>query len=1029
MYQLLLFCFLLSSYNLAYGQERVISGKVTSPVDGAPLPGVNVLIKGTSEGTITDIDGNYSISANDNDVLVFSFVGFSNSEVPVSSISGSNYSIILKEDIQALSEVVVIGYGTQEKRDATGAVASVKAEDFNRGVISSPEQLIQGKSAGVQIAGASGEPGAGVNIRIRGTTSVRANNGPLFVIDGVPLSSEDISPSGQDNGRGTSSARNPLNFLNPNDIQSIDILKDASATAIYGSRGANGVVLITTKSGKGRKHQVDYTANVSLSRLANKFDLLNREQYIAALESIGNTVDDAGSDTDWQDEISRTAVSHRHDIAYSNSHKTGNYRASVSYDKQQGVIKNSDLERITGRLNLNQTFLNDKLKFNGQLTLSRVNDEQAPITDAAGFEGDLLGSTYMQNPTRPADPDEQFGGDIANPLSMLKYIEDLTHTNRSLINLSLGYDILEDLNFTVSTGFDNSESTREDAISGSLQSFGIATGNGRANINTIDASSKLLEAVFSYDKSMDNSSVSAVLGYSYQEFNRSGMTVSGFGFANNNMSYDAMISDLDAASSSIQGLINESYQQFAYTEDNFFITKLFPEPVLVYLDGTPETTVRSLYANTFDLTDELQSFFGRINYTLYDKYLLTATLRADGSTKFGGDNKYGYFPSAAFAWRLSDEEFVPDFFYDLKLRAGYGITGNQELPHNRYQTRQRWTDLAFSGSDGTINEPSLRDVAFANPGLKWEQTSSWNLGLDFGVFNNRLSGSLDFYRKVTSDLLIQVRATQPSPQPFLFQNLDADVINTGVEVTLNIAAIATENLGLDFNLNYSYNDNIVENYNGILPTGNIRGQGLSGSFAQNIANGQPINAYVLREFDGYDEEGLEVSRYVQGDAQNYLGHSPLPKSNVGFSANLSYKNWDFSAFMYGMFGHYIYNNTAHAYFTKGALGSGRNVIQDVVNSPESKSNTPEVSTRFIEKGDFLRLQNLNLGYNFSFSDNFIRSLRLSVSAQNLFVITDYSGLDPEVTTNAARDEVPSVGIDYTAYPRARTFTFGLSASF
>ncbi|MFW5759909.1 MAG: SusC/RagA family TonB-linked outer membrane protein, partial [Cyclobacteriaceae bacterium] len=435
----------------SYRQESTVTGTVTAAEDGASIPGVNIVVKGTSTGTTTDIDGSYSVQVPENAVLVFSFVGYRTEEVEVNNRSIIN--VAMQSDVSQLSEVVVIGYGQQEVRDATGSVASVKAKDFNQGVISSPEQLIQGKAAGVQITTASGEPGAGVNIRIRGSSSVRGGNNPLFVVDGVPLSGDNISAGSADIGRGSGSARNPLNFLNPNDIESIDILKDASATAIYGSRGANGVVLITTKSGKGSAERIEYNSNVSFAEMANRFNLLDREQFLSGAEALGvNTSEiDFGANTDWQDQISRISVSHRHDISYANAFETGDYRASISYDNQQGVIKNSVMERISARLNGSKSFFNDRLNLTAQLTLARVNDMVPPITENAGFEGDLLGATYMANPTWPADPTNQPSNTNANPLSLLEYTLDQTATNRALLNFTAEYKLLPTLSFKVNS--------------------------------------------------------------------------------------------------------------------------------------------------------------------------------------------------------------------------------------------------------------------------------------------------------------------------------------------------------------------------------------------------------------------------------------------------------------------------------------------------------------------------------------------------------------------------------------------------
>ena len=1004
-------------------QERRVTGTVTDASSNEALPGVTVIVKGTTTGTVTDFDGNYALSVPPQATLVFSFVGYENREIPV-----GNRSVVdaaLEEDVEELAEVVVIGYGQQEKKDATGAVTSVSAEDFNVGVITSPEQLIQGKTAGVQITQASGEPGAGVNIRIRGTSSVRGGNNPLFVVDGVPLAGDDVSSGGADLGRGSSAARNPLNFLNPNDIASISILKDASATAIYGSRGANGVVLITTKSGRGLRSRLEYNGSVSISEPANKLDLLNREQFLAAAAELGSDVDalDEGADTDWQDEVLRTSVSQKHDISYGNAYKTGDYRVSIGYQDQEGIVRNSSLERYSARLNWNQAMFNEKLDLGIQATVSRIYDEQAAITDNAGFEGDLIGVTYIANPTWPADPTAQFSNTIANPLSLLEYYQDNTETNRQLINASLQYDITKDLNFRINGGWDHSFSTRGAVFSPELFLGNGIFENGRGFVGEIETSNRIMEALFNYKTKFENSSIEALAGYSYQRFHREGINIFGWGFEGTDM--DAMVADLRESSDAIRGVIEGSYQQFGFDQDGLFVNRLFPEPATTNVSELPAVRVRSVGGDRYETIDELQSFFGRVNYTLMDKYLFTATLRADGSTKFGGNNKYGYFPSAAFAWRLSEEEFIPDLFYDLKLRLGYGVTGNQEIPHNLYQQRQRYGGIGIENG-GNISVPGLNTVAFDNPNLGWEQTSQINVGLDYELYSGRISGSLDLYRKVTTDLLIRVNSAQPAPQPFVFTNLDAEVINQGVEVTLNYVALATENLGLDFGINAAYNDNRVENFDGIVDTGQINGQGLTGAFAQRIVGGQPLYAFYLRDFEGFDENGLAI---YNGDFQQFVGMSPLPVYNLGLNTNFRYKNWDLAAYMYGQFGHYIYNNTANAFFTIGSLVNGRNITVDALNTPEAPVNAPDASTRFLEKGDFLRMQNLNLGYNANVGEGLIKNLRIYLSAQNLFVITDYSGLDPEVNTNKSLNGVPSAGIDYTSYPRARTYTLGLNVTF
>ncbi|TDN83054.1 iron complex outermembrane receptor protein [Salegentibacter sp. 24] len=1018
--------FLFAIFSFAFTQaQETVTGTVT---DGEmPLPGVNIFVKGTSNGTVTDFDGNFSLDNVSSDaVLVFSFVGYSQQEIPLNGRTTLN--VTMEEDAAALSEVVVIGYGNVQKRDATGAVSTVSADEFNQGVISSPEELIQGKTAGLQVTSSSGEPGAGVNIRIRGTTSVRGGNDPLFVVDGVPLAGDEISAGGSDVGFGTSSAKNPLNFINPSDIESISVLKDASATAIYGSRGANGVVIITTKDGRGAESRLNYSTNIGVAYPANEYDLLNREEFLDAIESYGGNREDLdfGGNTDWQDEITRTVLSQTHNLSYSNSYQSGNYRVSGNYTDQNGIVENSSMQRLTGRLNITHRLFEDKLRLNLQSTISRINDERAPISDNAGAQGDLLGTAYFANPTYPADPEFSPGGDFINPLALLKYNQDLTETDRVLLNFSADYEILPELSAKVSLGYDESNSYRGAALSGDITGVGAGVpGNGRASINEINATNRLMEITANYEKEFENSNFSALIGYSFQDFSRSGSNISGFGFTTGDM--DAMIDELQAGRDAIEDAIDGSYQQYGYTGEEIFINRLFPEIETDNIAAPGGIATAAIAGDTFDITDELQSFFTRVNYDLAGKYLFTATLRADGSTRFGGNNKYGYFPSGAFAWQMGDEDFIPEAFSTLKLRLGYGITGNQEIPYNQYEQRERWAGFGINNGGG-IDAPGTTLVSFANPDLQWEETSQTNIGIDYGFMNDRLSGSLDFYYKNTTDLLIQVFSAQPSPQPFVFQNLDANVINKGVEFAVDYDIFQKDDFFWNFGFNIAYNHNMVEDFDGVIDTGAISGQGLTGAFAQRLVGGQPLFSYFLREFAGFDEEGQSI--YPNGDVQQFVGKSALPTTNLGITTSVEYMNWDFSAFLSGQFGHYIYNNTENAYFTAGAIGNGRNVIQDVIGNGESNLNAPDVSTRFLEKGDFLRMQNLTVGYNFDLEqENFFNTLRLSVTGQNLFVITDYSGLDPEVNTNKSLNNVPSAGIDYTAYPRPTTITFGLNASF
>ncbi|MBW2936859.1 SusC/RagA family TonB-linked outer membrane protein [Aureisphaera sp. CAU 1614] len=1015
---------------------QITVGGNVSDANG-PVPGVNVIVKGTSNGAQSDFDGNYSLDNVATDaVLVFSYIGYTTQEVSVNGKSTVN--VFLQEDVESLAEVVVIGYGTTTVRDATGSVTAVTSEDFNQGVITSPEQLIQGKTAGVQISQSSGEPGAGIDIRIRGANSVRSNNNPLFVVDGIPLSGGNTSAEGANIGVGTTASKNPLSFLNPNDIESISILKDASATAIYGSRGANGVVFITTKSGKGaRGSSWDFSSNLSIASVPKKYDLLSGDEFLEQTELAGFNVSekDFGSNTDWQDYIFRTSASTNNDLSYSNNYGSGNLRATFGYGKTFGVVENSDLERITGRLNMNHRLLNNKLKLGLQSSISRVNDETAPLGGSAGFRGDLIGAAYSANPTWPTNPDFDGTGGLLSPATALAYTQNISNTNRALVNFSAEYAIIPELSAKINLGYDTSESTRTAVASGRARNFDQgAFGNGIGAINDLNTESKLLEATLNYKKDFSNSSLDVLVGYSFQDFQRDGRNISGWGFFTEDM--NEMGEDLENTANRIEDNITGDYQQYGYAgniSDGIFVNRLFPEPSTDFIVGLGNLGVKSLFVDTFDNTDEIQSYFGRINYSIADKYLFTGTVRADGSSRFGEDNQYGIFPSGAFAWKINNEDFVGDSVSTLKLRLGYGITGNQEgLGYGNFTQRQRYAGGDVISDGGEINIPGIVDVSFPNPELKWEETTQYGVGLDFGFNDDRFTGTVDVYRKETTDLLFNVLAAQPSVQPFLFLNLpDSKVVNEGIEFSLAYDIIDGEDISWNAGFNVAYNKNMVEELQGEFNAGTIRGQGLSLAFAQKLQAGQPLFSYFLREFEGFDPA---TGQPIQTDVQEFVDKSALPDLTGGFSTSFSYKNWTASTYFAGQFGHYIYNNTANAFFTAGAFRGGRNVPLDVLTTGESFDAAADVSTRFLESGDFIRMQNATVSYAWPLKeDAFFSNLVLSVTGQNLFVITDYTGLDPEVSSSPAGADLlnglPVFGIDYASFPRPRTFTLGFNAKF
>ncbi len=1027
----------LLSFRLSLAQD--VSGNV-SDVNG-PLPGVSVLEKGTTNGTQTDFDGNYTLNNVANEAtLVFSYVGYRSVEAPVNG--KSTISVTLEEDSEALEEVVIIGYGTIKAKDATGAVTTVRAEDFNVGVIASPEQLIQGKIAGVNIQQTSGEPGAGIFINIRGSNSTRLNNNPLIVVDGIPLSGENTAPSGN-TGAGETSARNPLNFLNPNDIESISILKDASATAIYGSRGANGVVIITTKSGKGASGGVfEFSSTLSVANPANEYDLLNRSDFLDAVELYGgdrNAVD-FGANTDWQDYITRTAVSQSQNLSYSNNYGKGNVRTTFGYTTQNGIVEKTDLERITGRLNWKHRFLEDKLVVGIQTSVSRVNDETAPLSGTAGFRGDILGAAYSANPTWPANPNFDDGGTQIKPANWLEYSQFRTTTDRVLLNGSLEYKFTSELTAKVNVGYDKSEGENISVISGSVQNFSGIEGAGFGTYNVLERESKLLEATLNWKKDFDNSNIDVLVGYSFQDFRTSGFNsqARGFGTTDLNRMARDLKNTVNGASASIDG----PYQQFYYgvNTSGLIVNRLFP--AVVAGEAVPfafERYVQGMTADTFDNTDELQSYFARINYSLANKYLFTGTIRADGSSRFGPDNRYGYFPSGAFAWKINEEDFVGESVSTLKLRLSAGITGNQEgLGYGNFVARQRFGGL-YVQNDFVVNQNGLAIVSTDVPSLKWEETLDFNVGLDFGFNLDRFSGSIDVYRCETRDQLLRLPPPQPAVDQYQFGNWDASILNQGIELALAYDFIQTQNSKLSVNFNIAYNKNEIQDFQGFVNTGRTNGSGISNNFLQRFAAGHSLFSYYMAEFAGLDSSGqptfVDQNDDGVGDVftdRTFVGEDALPDVTSGLSINYKTKNWDFAACFQGQFGFSVYNYTANGLFTSGSITNARNVTQDLVTSGEAPGTSADLSTRYLEKGDFVRFQNASVGYNLPLTgDGLFKSLRLSLTGQNLFLITAYSGLDPEVTvdTGDLGSGVPSRGIDWSAFPNPRTITFGVNVSF
>lgn len=969
-------------------QKRTVSGIVTDSKN-EPLIGVNVTIKNASTtGTITDIDGKYSLEIpSGNSVLVFSYIGYSTQEVKVNN--RSVVDIVLKDDMQALEEVVVVGYGTMKKSDLTGSVSSITSDNFKLGTDLTPQQLMQGAFSGVNISQNSGKPGGSNTIRVRGGTSITASNDPLYVIDGVPIST---SAGVNQSNIGSSTTDffdqepiNPLSNINPNDIESINILKDASATAIYGSRGANGVIMITTKKGKAGMRQLDYSFNLGVSTVAKKLDVLTGDEYRKTVSELGLTLDDKGQNTDWQDVIFRTAISQNHYVSFMSGSENTSYRASAGYSNQNGVMEGSGMKSANARMNINHKALNDKLKLNMNISYGETNSDQAPVSNTVGSEmgSSMLYEAYVFNPTYPIYNEEGDYYDVppyrVNPASFSKELLDERATSQFLGNLTADWNFYKPFTLQVNAGYNKNTINRNSYIS---KSNLLGNGNnGYVTVQKLSDYSKLLETILKYNQSFGKHNIDAMVGYSWQYFYSEGQTTKAYGFLSDNFKWYSL-----AAAQTVESVSS-------YAESNTLI-----------------------------------SMYGRINYNYADKYLLTATVRRDGSSRFGSGNKWGIFPSVAASWRISQEDFFQnDIMSDLKLRASFGITGSQEIGnYNSLSTLGASTNGYLVGGEKiTIVLPQQ----YTNPDLKWEQTAQTDIGIDFGFLNGKIRGSIDYYYKKTTDLLLSVAVPSPSLITTQIANVGT-VTNQGIELDLSFDLMRTKNFAWDANLNLSHNKNeVVSLSNGQWTGDNMQvapcqGQGLSGTYAQLIMPGQPIGTFYGKRFigvvDGVEQFANDGEPEVIGCAQ--------PDLTFGLGTNLQYKNWTLSLNFRGSIGNDVYNCTANNLAYLSNL-PGRNVLKEAVTSGVNRDQAKVYSSRFIEDGSFVRLDNLSLGYNFSLPKLYISNARVFVSAQNLFVITGYSGADPEVNSEISRTGVAPLGVDYLSNPKARTFSMGINLSF
>ena len=979
---------LLLSINVTFSQDRLenfsVSGKVTSSDSNDGIPSVNIKIKGTNKGVNSDVNGDYSIVVpNSKAVLVFSFVGYISKEVAVGSQTKLDVSLL--QDTKNLSEVVVIGYGSVKKSDLTGSVKSVKSDAFNKGVVNSPQELLQGKVAGVNVTSASGEPGAIQGITIRGPGGVRTGSTPLFVVDGLAL----------DNSS-TGGATNPLTFLNPQDIESMDVLKDASATAIYGARGANGVILITTKKGKAGVSTISYSSSIGISNLTRPIQVFSADEYRKQVPSVGGVLEDLKGNTDWQKEVTRTAYTKNHNLTLAGGADKLTYYGSFGLQNQEGILKGSDLNRYTGRINVNQKFLEDRLVVEANLNGSYTDNTRPPIQG-------MIADGITTNPTYPAyTPDGKVAiyPNIVNPLISADLFKDVTNTNRLIGNISPSFRIAKGLVYKLNYAVDYSTSTRDLQTSPNA----VPLQEGRLETITQKNTNSLVENYLTYSHEGNLHNYSVLVGHSYQNIFLQGRTFS----------------------------INK-----------FPLTGVEPinNPGL-----GQDLTLANNRPGGFALKNELQSFFTRVNYQFNDKYLLTATLRADGSSKFGANNKYGFFPSFSAGWKISEEEFLKSTpVSNLKLRAGWGQTGNQEIPSKITQalfTSVVSATTSYPLDNGTSYVAGTTYTRLANPNIQWEVSTQTNVGLDFGFLNGALTGSIDVFNKVSNSILLEVIPADPvQPAGTFWTNVeDMTITNKGLEIDLSYRHKSANGINYEIGGNSTFISNVVNNspYS-VIPSGSASGSGLTSATINGYINGQPIGTFFLREFTGFDDKGISTFRDTDGDKlvtdkDRIAAGSALPTTMYNFYANVGYKGFDVSVNFNGVSGNKVYDNTANSNFYKNKISKGVNTtLEAVESSVESINNSAPVSTRYLKDGSFLRLNNLTLGYNFNTKalkiNRWVSTLRLSVTGQNLFLSTNYTGYDPEVNTDRTINGVSSYGIDYLSYPKAKTFVFGLNVSF
>lgn len=965
----------------AKGQPKIVKGTVTD-ANGEPLPGATVMVSGNNgQGTVTDIDGNFSINASEGSELVVTFIGYNQQKIKV---DGRNtYAVSMSEESNTLNELVVIGYGQVKKKDLTGSVTAIKPDELNKGVQSTAQDALVGKIAGVNVVSSSGAPGSGATIRIRSGASLSASNDPLIVIDGVPVDNSDIEGGG-----------NIIGAINPNDIETFTVLKDASATAIYGSRASNGVIVITTKKGTDGKIKFNYSGNVSLSSVAKRLEPLTADEFrsfVPTVTGVPSGVEFGTSNTDWQDEIFRTAISTEHNLSMSgNLLKKAPYRVSLGYTDQQGIIKTNSYKRYTFDGGITPSLLDDHLTIVLNAKLSSENNRLV--------DGSVVGNALRYDPTRPvktgsptSDTDPGLGYFIwmngnypmaiqtDNPVAQLELQNFRNKVGRFIGSANILYKVhgLEDLQFNLNLGMDylKSDYTKDvPDFAGTMYTSNMKDGTGLDYDGVQKKKNSLLDFYANYAHTFaEKHDFSVMAGYGWQHFWKK---------------YDD--------------------------------TTLSPEGEELFSPYHYETEYYLL------------SLYGRINYTYADKYMLTATLRADASSRFSKDNRWGYFPSVALGWRISEENFLKNnkVVSNLKLRLSYGQTGQQDIL-NDYPYMTTFTvsypESSYLFGDTWYN--TYRPNAY-DKDIKWETTITWNAGLDYGFLDNRIYGSVDVYKRHTKDLLNTINVISGTNYSSVLTTNIGEMDNEGVEFSINAVPVQTKDFKWDLGFNYTWSTskitklNTFDSESNFVQTGSISG---TGKYVQVFMVGKrPYTFYLAKQ--AYDENGKPMEgMYVQPDGsvsstetRYATNKSALPKSYIGFNTSLTYKNWYLGINAHGSFGAYVYNYVRADQYLQSVYSDQGSFSNILPSTRDLGFETQQLySDYFLESADFFRLDNITLGYTFKKLWNSDSSLRLAFAVQNVFTITGYSGVDPEL----------SDGIDRDVYPRPRTFSLSANLNF